>query len=72
MHGHFSLTYCTRFSYGSTYGSAVPIGEIGGGRERPPLFASRIGNAGQADVHCRAIAGEGRCRAIYPWREGQK
>ena len=48
----------------------MPIGEIGGGRERPPLFASRIGNAGQADVHCHAIAWEGRSRPINPWREG--
>ena len=51
VHGHFSLTCCPRFSYGSPSGLAVPIGEFGGGRERPPLFASRIGNAGQADVH---------------------
>ena len=72
MHGHFSLTRCPRCSYGSTRGLAMPIGEFGGGRERPPLFASRIGTAGQADVHCRAIAWEGRSRPKYPWREGQK
>ena len=72
MHGHFSLTYCPRCSCGSTRGSAVPIGEFGGGRERPPFFASRIGTAGQADVHWRALAWEGRSRPINPWREGQK
>ena len=32
----------------------------------PPLYASRIGTAGQADVHCRAIALEGRSRRNYP------
>ena len=36
----------------------------------PPLFASRIGTAGQADVHRRALAWEGRSRPIYPSREG--
>ena len=70
MHRNFSLFYCFRCSYASTRGSAVPIREFGGGRERPPLFASRIGNAGQADVHGRAIAWEGRSRPINPWREG--
>ena len=70
VHGHISLAYCTRRSCGSGRDSAVPIGEFGGGRERPPLFASRIGNAGQADVHLRAIAWEGRSRPINPWREG--
>ena len=66
VHGHFSLTCCARFGYASARGSAVPIGEFGGGRERPPLFASRIGTAGQADVHLRAIASEGRSRLNYP------
>ena len=45
---------------------AVPIGESGSGRERPPVFASRIGTAGQADVHWRALAWEGRSRPIDP------
>ena len=56
MHVHFSLTCCSRFSYGSPRGLVVPIGEIGGGRERPPFFASWIGTAGQADGHWRTLA----------------
>ena len=70
VHGHFSPTCCARFSYGSPRGLHLPLGESGNGRERPPLFASRIGNAGQADVHGRAIAWEGRSRPINPLREG--
>ena len=38
-------------SYGHIPGSAVALGEIGGGRERPPCIPSRIGSAVQADVH---------------------
>ena len=72
VRGHLSLTGCARCSCCPTRGSAVPIGAFCGGRERPPLFASRIGTAGQADVHCRAIALGGRSRLNYPWREGHK
>ena len=72
VHGHFTLTCCARFSYGSTRSLSGLIGESGSGRERPPFFASRIGTAGQADVHWRALAWEGRSRPINPWREGQK
>ncbi len=70
VHGDFSLTCCPRFSYGSARDLAVPIGEIGGGRERPPCFDDRYGTAGQADVHWRAIAWGGRSRLTDPWREG--
>ena len=56
VHRHYSPTYCSRCSCGSPSASGLPLGESGNGRERPPLFASRIGNAGQADVHDRAIA----------------
>ena len=66
VHGHFSLTCSVRFGYGSPRGVAAPHGEIGGGRERPPLFASRIGKTVPADVHWRAIALGGRSRLNYP------
>ena len=55
MHGDFSPTCCPGGSYASTHGSHVPNGGEWRGRERPPLFASRIGTAGQADVHGRNI-----------------
>ena len=51
VHGRVSLNCCPRASYESPRGLPVPLGEFGSGRERPPLFASRIGNADQADVH---------------------
>ena len=44
-------------SYGHIPGSVVPIGEIGGGRERPPCFASRIGTATGAVFTCAASPG---------------
>ena len=72
MHGDFSLTCCLRSGYGSPRGSAVPLGESGDGRERPPFFASRIGNKGQADVHGRAIALGGRSRLTIPGGKGKK
>ena len=56
VHGNYPLTCCNRWCYGAPRGSAVSIGEIGCGRERPPFFTSRIGTAGLADVHCRALA----------------
>ena len=66
VHVHFFLSRCPLYGYGSTPGLAVPIGDFGGGRERPPLFASRIGTAGQADVHWRALTWEGRSRPKNP------
>ena len=41
-------------SYGHIPGSAVPIGEIGGGRERPPFLDLSIGTAGGA-IFTRAV-----------------
>ena len=40
------------------------ISEVDG--SDPPLFASRIGTAGQADVHWRALTWEGRSRPKNP------
>ena len=48
-----------------------PIGDFGGGRERPPFFASRIGTAGWADVHWCATPWEGRSRPKYPCGKAQ-
>ena len=35
VHVHFPLSRCPLCGYGSTPGLAVPIGDIGGGRDRP-------------------------------------
>ena len=35
----------------------LPIGDFGGGRERPPYFASRIGTAGLRNLHSRGTPG---------------
>ena len=66
VHEHFSLSRCPLYGYGSIPGFAVLIGDFGGGRERPPFFASRIGTAGWADVHWRATPWEGRSRPNAP------
>ena len=71
VHVHFFLFRCPLCGYGSTPGLAVPIGDFGGGRERPPFFASRIGTAGWADVHWRATPWEGRSRPKYPCGKAQ-
>ena len=72
MHGRFPLTRCLRSGYGSSGGLAVPNGEFGGGRERPPFLPPGSALWGQDNVHWRAIAWEGRSRPINPWREGLK
>ncbi len=66
VHGHFSLTCCVRFGYGSPRGVSVPERGIRRWTGAPPLFASRIGTAGPADVHYRAIALGGAPVSIIP------
>ena len=68
VHGHFSLTDCPHCGYCLPRGSAVPIGEFGSGRERPPLFASRIGTvgAGRCALACHRLGGGDRSRPIDP------
>ena len=56
-------------NYGHSPGSAVPIGEIGGGRERPPLFASRIGILAGA-VFTRVTSPGGSLPSYSSLREG--
>ena len=46
-------------------GSAVPLGEIGGGRE-PPLFASRIGTAVWRNLHLRSAPRGGAPVSMIP------
>ncbi len=53
-------------------GSALPIREIGGGRERPPLFPSRCGRGGVAPFTFAPHPLGGRSRRNYPLREGEK
>ena len=58
-------------SYGHIPGSAVPLGEIGGGRERPPLFLPGAGAGVLRNSHLRNTP-----RGVAPvqnfWREGHK
>ncbi len=53
-------------SYGYIHGSAVPIGELGGGRERPPFLLPGSGTAVLRNSHLRNTAWEGRSRPNYP------
>ena len=66
VHGHFSLSLCPLYGYGSTPGLAVPIGDFGNGRERPPFFASRIGTVGWRTLQSRGTPWEGRSRPKNP------
>ena len=50
LHTRFPRSLCRSFSYGHIRGSAVPIGEFGGGRERPPYFGAQIGHGGVAQL----------------------
>ena len=53
VHGHFSLTGSARFGYGSPRGVAVPNGEFGGGRERPPVLPT--GSAQRSRLTCTGV-----------------
>ena len=63
---------CLSFCYGQIFGSAVPIGEIGSGRDRPPYFASRIGTAASVNFTRARTAGEGRSRPNNPCGKAQR
>ena len=62
----FPRFFCLSCNYGHIPGSALPIGEIGSGRERPPCFASRIGTVVWRNFHLRDTPWEGRSRPKYP------
>ena len=64
VHGHFSLTCCPRCGCGSARDLAVPIGEFGGGRERPPPFLPP-GPAQQGRLMCTGVP----CDWL-PWSSG--
>ena len=49
-----------------------PLGEIGGGRERPPFLLPGAGAGVLRNSHLRNTPGGGRSRRNYPWREGHK
>ena len=57
VHRYFSLTCCSHCSYDALRGSAVPIGEIGGGRERPPFLPP--GSAQRGRLMCTAVPSPG-------------
>ena len=54
------------YSYIHVSGPRWLIGDCGGGRERPPFFASRIGLAGWRNLHSRGTPWEGRSRPKNP------
>ena len=58
-------------NYDHTPGFAVPLGEIGGGRERPPLFAARIGRGGVAQFTFAQHALGGSLPSQLSLREGK-
>ena len=66
VHRLTSLTCSARFSYGSPSGSAVPIGEIGGGRERPPFLLPGSGTGVLRNSHLRNTPWGGRSRPLIP------
>ena len=51
--------------------SPCPIGEIGGGRERPPFLLPGAGAGALRNSHLHNTPWGGRSRPKYPLREGQ-